>query len=596
MKVADILTLTIQDQGIAGEGIAKQDDYVIFVPQALVGETVEAKVTYCKRNLVYTTLCRVLVPSAHREQAACPHFGACGGCDYLHADYAYQLQAKTKAVATTLAKAKVQAAVADCVPCSTPFGYRNKIMLPFGMVKGKIAVGFYRKNTHTIVPIEACPLHNEWAATLIRITLAFASKYNLSAYDSTTGKGLLRHLVARYLDGHIDVTLVATAQVPHTADYARMLAQSFGQYALYLCINRQNNNVIMGTEVRLLSGQSAMVRFEGITCSINPLSFLQVNDEICAAIYRQVCRIVDAQKGAVVIDAFAGIGLLGAVMAKAGATVYNIEIVPQAVQDAERLAKANDLTLHCTVGDSAKQLPALLEYLCQAAPAVHTMRLLPPYWNAIRSGAKRYEIRRNDEKRQGIQDGDLIAFVYQKSPHDGGENDPQEGQVVFAKVVGKQVFPTLPQLVSAIPVEQMMPAGCDSKTALNILQSIYPQSDKDGFVAIEIRPVSVRGVSVVLDPPRKGCPDQVIASLCSLATRGEYMSSLAAHSVPVGEIITLPYIDKLVYISCNPATLARDLAMLQTQYAVSSVTPYDMFPNTQHVETVVQLTRRAIQS
>ena len=597
MQPNQLLTVEIVDQGLGGEGIAKEEDYVVFVPHTLVGEIVVAKVVHIKHNLVYTVLRRVVRPSAVRVAPACPLFGTCGGCDWMHADYRYQLQAKQKQVQTTLAKAKVEVDVQPVVPCSVPLAYRNKIMLPFGVVNGQPVVGFYRRNTHDVVPTTHCPLHAQWADTLIEITLQFVRKYRLRVYDTTSGKGL-RHLVARYIGEHLSVTLVATADVPHLDEYAKVLAARFPSYVLYVSINRMGNNVIMGDTAVRKAGKEATLVIEGVSLHLNPLSFLQVNDQIRTAMYADVAHMVQAQRGGIVVDPFAGVGLMGAAMAKQGATVYNIEIVPQAVRDADQLAKANGLdSIHNIEGDSARQLPALMEYLAQSAPNVHTMRLQQPYWQAIADGRKKYELRQNDAKRKVVNEGDIVAFVCQKTTHNGEDAVHKKRDILFARVIRKLVYDSFDSLFGALGTAQTTAEDMSVQQAVASMQTIYPTACADGVVALELQPVAVRGLSVVLDPPRKGCPETVVQSLLSIARRYTDLSALARRAFTSDyPLVTLPYVQQIVYISCNPATLARDLSQLQTMYAVQSVTPYDMFPNTAHIETVVQLSRSDINS
>ena len=471
MKQNDILQLEIADVGVGGEGIAHKDGATVFVPFALPGETVKVKVNHVKRDLVFADILEVLTPSPLRVYVPCNRYRRCGGCDLLHVEYAEQLEIKRRAVATTLSKAGVEVEVEPCVPSPHPLAYRNKIMLPFGRVDGKAKLGFYHEGSHKIVPIGKCFLHGEWATQLIAATLAYADKYQLSAYDPATGRGLLRHLVARIYPEGLDVTLVVNASgAPHLSDYYRSLTEIHPHVALYVSPNTKPNNVILGSSVRLVAGSPIETTIDGIKVSVNPLSFLQVNDDIRKAIYDRVREMVGAHEGSVVIDAFAGVGVLGATMAKCGATVHNIEIVPEAVEDADALAKANGLAdkVHNHLGDSAELLPQVL-------------------------------------------------------------------------------------------------------------------SEVQG-----------RTVSVVLDPPRKGCPRSVLTAVNELASAEE--PAFAAQSVGFDggvekRVPTRSRIDKLVYISCNPATLARDLAILGESYKVESVTPWDMFPQTKHVECVVLLSR-----
>ena len=580
MKQDDVITMTIADVGYEGEGIAHADEYTVFVPFALPGEEVVAKINHVKGHLAYATLVEVKHASPNRIAPPCNRFAKCGGCDLMHADYAYQLALKRAQVATTLGKVGVTAEVKPCVPSPKQLGYRNKMSLPFGIVEGKVALGFYREGTHKLVRLTRCPLHEDWAEVIIRATLQFAETYALSVYDSRTGKGLLRHLVVRKLGEHLDITLVINwDKLPHWTEYVNAVHRVWPDFSLYVSPNMRHNNVIMGDKVYLRWGEPYEHVVEGVKVGVNPLSFLQVNDEVCAAIYAKVREVVDPRVGRTVVDAFAGVGTLGASFAKAGADVYNIEIVPEAIEDADRLAKANGIAEHNICGDSARVLPALLQDLTGGTPKVHEMGLQYPYMAAIAEGRKTYELRLLDEKRQAVSIGDLIRF------------ECVEGKALYCRVTDKLIYPDFTALFAALGTEQTCAEALRVQDAADSMASIYPPERQAQYaaVAIAVRPVNVEGVTVVLDPPRKGCKE-VAETLADLHPQEKGLSMALSH--PLWDTVKLPIVDRIVYVSCNPATLARDLATLQRAYVIDDVQPYDMFPQTHHVETVCLLTKK----
>lgn len=447
MKIGDTLELTIDDIGSGGEGIAHHGEYTVFLPYALPGESVNAKVSYVKRNLVYGVLTHVLTPSRDRVTPICPLFYRCGGCDLMHLRYEAQLEAKRNHLINILRKnSGFSGEVAPAVPSPDALYYRNKIQLPFGMREGKAVLGFYKPQTHILVPLDKCFLHGDWADKLIATVSDFVNRNRLSVYDEASGKGLLRHLIARYVGGAMVVTLVINGSaLPKAESLVAALKARFSDVSLYLSVNTKRTNVILGDKLVPVYAPRQTVRVSGIEVEINPMSFFQVNDGIRARIYEDVARALCAHKGATVIDAYSGVGLLGAILAKSGARIYNIEIVPEAIRDADKLYAANGLSAQATnlCGDAAELLPRLIQELTPIAPSL----------------------------------------------------------------------------------------------------------------------------SVVLDPPRKGCDAAVLNAL------------------------TAASVEKLIYVSCNPATLSRDLALLLPAYKVESITPYDMFPQTQHVECVVLITR-----
>lgn len=366
LKQDDILELTVEDDGMAGEGIARVGSYTVFVPFCLKGEKVRAKVTHVRKdNVVFTELKSVLTPSDLRVKPPCNRFGRCGGCDLMHVEYARQLEIKRENVERLLRKnAKLNVEVLPTEPCSTPYAYRNKIQLPFGTVEGRTALGFYRENSHKVVSITKCFLHGDWAEKLIGATLNYAQKYGLTAYDEVSGKGDLKHLVARYVDGDLAVVLVTSGRRPRgLEDYVETLKDLFPHFSLYLSRKPEKTNVVLGNTVETIKEEPFFVDILGVKAEINPYSFLQLNAEIRDKIYTAVLDDMFKNEGTpVLIDAYAGVGILGAVAAKKGASVYDIEIVQEAVEDGKKLAQNNGVSDRTTFvcGDAAEELPKII--------------------------------------------------------------------------------------------------------------------------------------------------------------------------------------------------------------------------------------------
>ena len=489
LKQDDIIEVTVVDYGMEGEGIAKLDEYTIFVPFVAVGEIAKVKVSFVKRNLIFADMVEIIKLSEARTSYECNRFMKCGGCDLLHLNYDEQLNIKRLNLIKLLKKnAGYEGAVDDTIASPKQFGYRNKIQLPFGTVNGKVAVGFFRKNTHNIVSITKCYLHEDWAEKLINVFVSFANDFSLVSYDDVTNRGLLRHLVARYIDGKICIVLVLNgAKLPHIDNLKSILKREYGDnYSFYISPHKEKNNVILGNYVVPIVTNKFEIDILGIRLEVNPFSFLQLNSEVRDLIYNKVIDAIcnNTEKEKIVIDAYAGVGLMGAVLAKNGATIYNIEIVKEAIADAKLLYKSNGIEDKATqiCGDCAIELPKLIGSIKKAERVWHDA----------------FSIKRA-----------TTEIVTCDTQNDGN--------------------------------------GSPNKQNLNN-----------------------KSLSIILDPPRKGCSDEVINALNTLST---------------------PH--NLYYISCSPATLTRDLAKLKENYQIISITPFDMFPQTKHLETLVCLNKKA---
>lgn len=457
MQPNQTIELNIVDLGMEGEGIAKLEGYTFFVPYALPGEVVKAKITHLKKgkNIGFADLKEIVEPSPNRVKPPCNRFTRCGGCTMMHLSYEKQLEFKKKNVQTILRKNAGYVSEINDVVASTPYAYRNKAQLPFGMVNGKVAVGFYGTGTHKIVSSTKCFLHGEWLEDLIKIVLDFANENNLTAYNEETRKGLLRHLVARNIGGSMVITIVINGTaLPKVEELATRLEERFKGMALYLSPNLKDTNVIMGDNLIPICPTPQRVEVMGIKIGVNPFSFFQINDYVREKLYSRVIEMVDPNENVVVIDAYAGVGLMGAIMAKKGAEIFNIEIIKEATEDANKLYKANGIEDKVTnvCGDASIELKKLIS------------------------------------SNQKFKD-----FV------------------------------------------------------------------KEG-----------KKVKIILDPPRKGISKEVAETLNELSKELDF---------------------DLIYISCNPATLSRDIANL-TAFIPTEITPYDMFPHTSHVETIVCLCKQ----
>lgn len=493
----DMVTVTIEDVGMEGEGIGKIDGFPLFIKDAVVGDTVEAKIIKSKKNYAYARVEKVVTPSPFRVEPPCKSHRQCGGCQIQALSYDRQLAFKQDKVRNNLlriggfSEEVVDRVMEPVVGMENPLRYRNKAQYPFGTDRqGNPITGFYAGRTHSIIPNTECYLGREENREILQVILDYMKEYHVNAYDEETGKGLIRHALIRtgFYTGEIMVCLVinykeekeaarsasegkntktgrgklATGEAHYLPEQDKLLeklALINGMTSVSVSINTERTNVIMGKEIYTIWGSDTIadkirVRDTGkedmpytgeeLTFSISPLSFYQVNPMQTEKLYSLALEYAGLTGKESVWDLYCGIGTISLFMALRAKEVYGVEIIPQAIDDARQ--------------------------------------------NAVRNHIANAEF-----------------------------------------FVGK--------------AEEVLPA-------------VYEKEESHPDV-------------IVVDPPRKGCDEKCLDTMLKMAP------------------------SRIVYVSCDSATLARDLKLLCAGgYRLERVRPVDQFAHTVHVETVVLLSQR----
>ncbi|HBP43347.1 MAG TPA: 23S rRNA (uracil(1939)-C(5))-methyltransferase RlmD [Clostridiales bacterium] len=360
------LEVTIIDMGINGEGIAKHDGAVIFVPFALKDEVVKIHIIYAKSHYYVGKILEILKPSPFRVKPICPYFQKCGGCDLQHLDNAKILEFKTDLVKNSLrniAKINADGVVHNCIGLNEYY-YRNKFAFPIGQHDNEKFVGMYKENSHNIIRIDNCYIQADWSKKVIDIFNHFLNTTNNSVYEESTRTGLIKHLVCRMENNQLLVCVVINGkQLNDMQVLINYLSQEFENFGLMVNHNTLNNNVILTNNYTHIYGiKTISISSHNINYEVSLNSFMQVNTPIADAIYSKVQELVS---GETVVNAFSGAGLLSAYIAKTAKQVYGIEIVESSHNDAEKL-KVNNSIINLTniLGDVAKELPKINHFDC----------------------------------------------------------------------------------------------------------------------------------------------------------------------------------------------------------------------------------------
>ena len=361
----DLVTLEIEDCGIDGEGIGKADGFTVFVKDAVIGDTVTAKIIKAKKNYGYDRLMEVLKPSPYRVEPKCEFARQCGGCQLQALSYDQQLVFKTNKVKGHLERIGgfTDIPMEPIIGMDELFHYRNKAQFPVGRNKeGKIVTGFYAGRTHNIIENRDCALGVAENKEVLDRVIAHMEKYGIEPYNEATGKGLVRHVLIRYgyFTKEVMVCLILNGnKIPKEEQLVKSLCEIPGMTSITINVNKKHSNVILGEEIRLLWGQEYITdRIGDISYQISPLSFYQVNPMQTLKLYAKALEYADLHGKETVWDLYCGIGTISLFLAQKAKFVRGVEIVPAAIENAKENAKLNGLeNTEFFVGKAEEVLP-----------------------------------------------------------------------------------------------------------------------------------------------------------------------------------------------------------------------------------------------
>ena len=361
----DIVTLEIVDCGTDGEGIGKADGFTVFVKDAVIGDTIMAKIMKAKKNYGYGRLMEILKPSPYRVEPVCLSARQCGGCQLQAVSYGEQKVFKEKKLRGHLERIGgfTEFPMEPLIGMDDPYHYRNKAQFPVGRNKeGRIVTGFYAGRTHAIIENRDCALGIPQNKDVLDRVIAHMEKYNIAPYDEATGKGLVRHIFVRYgfFTGELMVCLIINGQdLPHQRELVEKLCEIPGMTSISLNMNKKRSNVILGDKVKTIWGEDYITdKIGDISYEISPLSFFQVNPKQTWKLYSKALEYADLHGEETVWDLYCGIGTISLFLAQKAKFVRGVEIVPAAIEDAKRNAQINHIeNVEFFVGKAEEVLP-----------------------------------------------------------------------------------------------------------------------------------------------------------------------------------------------------------------------------------------------
>lgn len=339
--LGDECTLKVSSISSSGEGIGTYHGLKIFIDGSLPGEEVVVKITQCKKNYAVGQLLTILNPSPERTEPLCPLFGACGGCQIMHLQYTAQLKLKQTKVKDALQRiGGLSCEPLPCCPSPFSLGYRSKVVLPLVWDRGKKTLGFYRKQSHEIIPLKRCLIQCPQGEEILNY---LSEKLTIPT---------VRHVLIRnaLFSDEALVVFVSTGKFSkELKQFAHeMIEANSSIKGVVENINLREDNVILGQNFRLLAGRPYIYeRLLGMTFKISPSAFFQINPAQAEKMYEKAVELAEIKKSEHVVDAFCGVGALAILAAPHARSVHGIECVPHAVADAIENARLNRLQ-NCT--------------------------------------------------------------------------------------------------------------------------------------------------------------------------------------------------------------------------------------------------------
>ena len=340
-----IYTGTVESYSSEGLGIVRLDGAVVFVPQAVRGETIDLKITKVMKTAAAGEIVKIHKPSPDRAQPECPDYGRCGGCDFQHLTYPEELWAKRQRVQDALTRlGGADIRVEEILGAKNPLHYRNKSQYPVG---ADGAIGFYRARSHQVVPVKRCLIQPEAADKTAAAVGEWMRRYKVPAYDEATGKGLVRHVYVRVnrKGESLCCVVINGRQAPREPELAAYVCATVPHTAGVLVnSNTKRGNVILGEKYRTLWGRDYLMdTLCGLEFKLSVPSFYQVNRDQAEALYGKALDYAGLTGRETVLDLYCGIGTITLCLAKRAGRVIGAEIVPAAIRDAKENAARNHI-------------------------------------------------------------------------------------------------------------------------------------------------------------------------------------------------------------------------------------------------------------
>jgi 23S rRNA (uracil1939-C5)-methyltransferase len=353
LQQGNLIEVEISDLNSSGDGVGKIDGQVVFVPDTVTGDRCLVRLLKVKSKYAEGRSEKLLEASPHRIRPRCIVADKCGGCQWQHIDYKYQLQVKYDRVYQALQRIGGfnQPNVTPIIHnANNDLNYRNKSTYPLSRsATGNVQAGYYRKGSHQLINLNQCPVQDSRLNPLLAEIKQDIQQQGWSVYNEKLHRGKLRHLSLRIgkHTGEILLTLVsAERNLPGLSEQAEIWLQKYPSLkGISLNYQPQKNNIIFGTETIPIAGKPYLTEmFADIKLQLQADTFFQINTEAAETLSRVIIEQLDLQGDEIAIDAYCGIGTFTLPIAKKVKRVIGIESQVSSVETAKLNAQINNIT------------------------------------------------------------------------------------------------------------------------------------------------------------------------------------------------------------------------------------------------------------
>lgn len=369
MRINELIEIDITDNGMNFEGIGRYNDKVVFVPGAIVGERVQARIIKDTQSYTLAKIENILVKSDDRKYEECMSYRGCGGCVCQHMTYDKTLDIKENIVKNTLKKQGIDENLIESIyGMGIPYNYRNKVQYPVRNIKGRNAIGMFSEKSHKLIEVHNCQIQDKDINEIAKYMFEGISKENISCFNEEQKTGDLKNIMVRkgiHTDEVLCIFVVTNEKAASSKEMKNVAKALRDKYdnikGVIANVNETKGNVILGNKNIVLYGEDRITdKIGDKTYYISTNSFFQVNTVMAEVLYTVLDNMLNLDRSETVLELYSGVGTIGIFLADKVKELYGVEIVEDAVKMAEENLKLNNiLNAKYIAGDAKVELEKL---------------------------------------------------------------------------------------------------------------------------------------------------------------------------------------------------------------------------------------------